>query len=132
RSGTICGIELPEELVECEKLPEPLFTPSTKAEIGGHDENIHPSKVTALIGEKHANAMAAAAVQVSSSASTPGADRRGFHARLVTLLASIDLRVWPSAGLVRQAVPAQLPRVHQIRQDQWSRVARGRRPENPQ
>ncbi len=38
--GTICGIRLPEGLKECEKLPEPIFTPSTKAEIGVHDENI--------------------------------------------------------------------------------------------
>ena len=39
--GTICGMKLPEGLVECAKLPEPLYTPSTKAEIGDHDENIN-------------------------------------------------------------------------------------------
>ena len=39
-SGEICGIKLPEGLQECQKLPEVLFTPSTKAEIGDHDENI--------------------------------------------------------------------------------------------
>ena len=38
--GTCCGIKMPEGLKECDKLPEPLFTPSTKAEIGDHDENI--------------------------------------------------------------------------------------------
>ena len=41
QDGTICGMKLPEGLVECEKLPEPLYTPSTKAEIGDHDENIN-------------------------------------------------------------------------------------------
>ena len=39
-NGTVCGIRLPEELNESEKLPEPIYTPSTKAEIGLHDENI--------------------------------------------------------------------------------------------
>lgn len=40
KDGTICGRKLPEGLKECEKLPEPLYTPSTKAELGEHDENI--------------------------------------------------------------------------------------------
>jgi phosphoribosylaminoimidazole-succinocarboxamide synthase len=40
KNGTVCGIKLPEGLSECEKLPEPIYTPSTKAEIGDHDENI--------------------------------------------------------------------------------------------
>ena len=40
KDGTVCGIKLPEGLKESDKLPEPLFTPSTKAELGDHDENI--------------------------------------------------------------------------------------------
>ena len=40
KNGTVCGIKLPEGLVESDKLPEPIYTPSTKAEIGLHDENI--------------------------------------------------------------------------------------------
>ncbi|MDO5456390.1 MAG: phosphoribosylaminoimidazolesuccinocarboxamide synthase, partial [Eubacteriales bacterium] len=40
KDGTVCGIKLPEGLRECDKLPEPIYTPSTKAEIGDHDENI--------------------------------------------------------------------------------------------
>ena len=39
-NGTVCGIKLPEGLQESEKLPEPIYTPSTKAEVGDHDENI--------------------------------------------------------------------------------------------
>jgi len=39
-NGTVCGIKLPEGLKECGRLPEPIYTPSTKAEIGDHDENI--------------------------------------------------------------------------------------------
>ena len=40
KTGKVCGIELPEGLKESDKLPEPIYTPSTKAEIGDHDENI--------------------------------------------------------------------------------------------
>jgi phosphoribosylaminoimidazole-succinocarboxamide synthase len=40
KDGTVCGIKLPEGLRESQKLPEPIYTPSTKAEIGDHDENI--------------------------------------------------------------------------------------------
>ncbi len=44
KDGTVCGIKLPEGLVESQKLPEPIYTPSTKAEIGDHDENISYEK----------------------------------------------------------------------------------------
>lgn len=40
QNGTVCGIALPDGLLECSKLPQPIYTPSTKAEIGDHDENI--------------------------------------------------------------------------------------------
>lgn len=49
-NGTVCGIKLPENLQESEKLPEPIFTPSTKAEIGDHDENISFEQVCEMIG----------------------------------------------------------------------------------
>ena len=49
--GTVCGIKLPEGLVEASKLPEPLFTPSTKAAIGDHDENISYERCVELVGE---------------------------------------------------------------------------------
>ncbi len=39
-NGTVCGIKLPEGLKECDRLPEPIYTPSTKADLGEHDENI--------------------------------------------------------------------------------------------
>ncbi len=44
KSGVVCGISLPAGLKECDKLPEPIYTPSTKAEIGDHDENISYEK----------------------------------------------------------------------------------------
>lgn len=52
-TGMVCGISLPEELLESQELPEPLFTPSTKAETG-HDENISFEKLVAIVGHKAA------------------------------------------------------------------------------
>jgi len=49
--GTVCGIELPGGLRESDKLPEPIFTPATKAE-SGHDENISPSHAAGIVGEE--------------------------------------------------------------------------------
>ncbi len=50
-SGSVCGIALPEGLRESEKLPEPLFTPSTKADAGAHDKNISFEQMAKLTGE---------------------------------------------------------------------------------
>ncbi|KAJ8515782.1 hypothetical protein ONZ45_g6820 [Pleurotus djamor] len=50
KSGTVHGISLPEGLIESQRLPEPLFTPSTKAEQGAHDENISPDEAAKIIG----------------------------------------------------------------------------------
>jgi len=52
KSGKICGIELPKGLVESEKLPQAIFTPSTKAEIGLHDENISEQQTASIIGRE--------------------------------------------------------------------------------
>ena len=49
--GTVCGIKLPAGLTEASKLPEPLFTPSTKAAIGDHDENISYERCVEIVGE---------------------------------------------------------------------------------
>jgi phosphoribosylaminoimidazole-succinocarboxamide synthase len=54
QKGSICGIPLPSGLKESEQLPEPIFTPSTKAEQGLHDENISMEKVKELIGPEKA------------------------------------------------------------------------------
>ena len=50
-TGCVCGIELPAGLKQAEKLPEPIFTPAAKAEVGTHDENISFEKVVELYGE---------------------------------------------------------------------------------
>ena len=53
-TGAICGIKLPAGLVESDKLPEPIFTPSTKAELGTHDENISFEQMVELCGKETA------------------------------------------------------------------------------
>ncbi len=53
KNGTVCGIKLPEGLKESDKLPEPIYTPSTKAEIGDHDENISYEKSIEVLEKKY-------------------------------------------------------------------------------
>ena len=57
RDGAVCGIQLPEGLTESDRLPEPIFTPSTKADVGQHDENISFEQFEGLVGSEPANAM---------------------------------------------------------------------------
>jgi phosphoribosylaminoimidazole-succinocarboxamide synthase len=51
KTGMVCGIKLPSGLVDSEKLPETIFTPSTKADIGDHDENITEEKAISIVGK---------------------------------------------------------------------------------
>jgi len=50
--GSICGIELPAGLAESEQLPEPIFTPATKAEVGDHDENVDFDRAAEIVGDR--------------------------------------------------------------------------------
>jgi phosphoribosylaminoimidazole-succinocarboxamide synthase len=68
-SNTVCGIALPPGLLESTKLEQPLFTPSTKAAIGGHDENISPQQAAALLGDSTASEIARRAIALYSAAS---------------------------------------------------------------
>jgi phosphoribosylaminoimidazole-succinocarboxamide synthase len=51
-SGAVCGIELPEGLRESDQLPEPIFTPATKADVGDHDENVDFDRAAEIIGDR--------------------------------------------------------------------------------
>ncbi len=51
-TGTVCGIPLPEGLEESERLPEPIFTPATKAEMGDHDENVSFDRAAEIVGDR--------------------------------------------------------------------------------
>ena len=55
QTGGVCGISLPENLLQADKLPEAIYTPSTKAEMGEHDENISFEQTVDLLGEEIAN-----------------------------------------------------------------------------
>lgn len=75
RTGTISGITLKEGLVESEKLPEPIFTPSTKAEIGEHDENISPMEAREIIGNEKYEIINDAVLEIYKSASSFALER---------------------------------------------------------
>lgn len=62
-SGAVCGIPLPKNLMDCEKLPSPVFTPATKAEVGEHDENISFDQTVAIIGLQRSTELAAQSLQ---------------------------------------------------------------------
>lgn len=64
KSGTVCGIKLPSGLKEAERLPEPLFTPSTKAAVGAHDENISFEQAAKIVGAKVAEQVRAASLAI--------------------------------------------------------------------
>ena len=68
KQGTVCGIQLPEGLVNSSKLPEPIFTPSTMAEIGDHDENISFERCAEILGEDAATQLRDLAIKVYSVA----------------------------------------------------------------
>ena len=68
-TGSICGVTLPEGLQFGDRLPEPIFTPAFKAELGEHDENITFERAVELIGEKHAKELRDMSLQIFSTAS---------------------------------------------------------------
>lgn len=75
KQGTVCGIKLPEGLVNASKLEEPIFTPSTKAELGDHDENISFERCAEIIGGGDAAALRDLSVKVYSKARDYAAER---------------------------------------------------------
>ncbi|KAJ2159376.1 Bifunctional purine biosynthetic protein ade1 [Coemansia sp. RSA 552] len=113
KSGSVCGIPLPDGLRESQKLPKPLFTPSTKAEYGEHDENIHPDKCAELIGRAQTDAMSQAALELYSRAAEYaagkgiiiadtkfefGVDKDGRLMLIDEALTPDSSRFWPSCS----------------------------------
>lgn len=111
RQGTVCGIQLPAGLQEAEKLPEPIFTPSTKAAVGDHDENISFAQCVDIIGEELAQqvrevsiALYSAAVEYAASrgiiiADTKfefGLDAEGQLTLMDEVLTPDSSRFWPA------------------------------------
>jgi phosphoribosylaminoimidazole-succinocarboxamide synthase len=109
RSGRICGIELPKGLQQAQKLPEPIFTPATKAE-SGHDENISFEQVEKLIGGELAHKVRDVSIQLYKEASDYaasrgiiiadtkfefGLDERGELVLIDEVLTADSSRFWP-------------------------------------
>lgn len=68
-TGEICGIKLPEGLKDGDKLPEPIFTPAFKADIGEHDQNIDFEKVVELVGQEIAQKLRSTSIDIYNQAS---------------------------------------------------------------
>ncbi|MBD9655599.1 MULTISPECIES: phosphoribosylaminoimidazolesuccinocarboxamide synthase [unclassified Pseudomonas] len=111
KSGTVCGIALPAGLKEAAKLPEPIFTPSTKAAVGDHDENISFAQCEAIIGAELAAqvrdtsiALYVAAVEYAATrgiiiADTKfefGLDENGTLTLMDEVLTPDSSRFWPA------------------------------------
>lgn len=75
KSGTVTGIQLPGGLEESSKLPKPLFTPSTKAEVGDHDENISFDRLTGIVGHDDAEELRSKTVAIYRRAADYAASR---------------------------------------------------------
>ena len=75
KSGTVCGIQLPAGLKEAAKLPQPIFTPSTKAAVGDHDENISFEQCEAIIGAELAAKVRDTSIALYSAAVEYAASR---------------------------------------------------------
>ena len=137
-TGEVCGIALPAGLRESDRLPEPIFTPATKAD-SGHDENISEAAAAQVVGAEllarlktltlalYAHGVAHAESQGHhprrhqvrvrpDRRRRAAADRRDDDAGLVALLAEGHVRARRAAAKLRQAVRARLSRVDQVEQ----------------
>ncbi len=125
KTQTVCNIQLPAGLVEASKLSAPLYTPSTKAELGTHDENIHPDQAAKILGV-HADAVKSLALKLYTTARDYAATRGiiiadtkfefGVNAAGKVILADEVLtpdssRFWPAkdykAGVVQNSFDKQ-------------------------
>ncbi|SES27074.1 phosphoribosylaminoimidazolesuccinocarboxamide synthase [Actinokineospora terrae] len=75
RTGAVCGITLPPGLVEGSKLPEPIYTPATKAPLGEHDENVTFDEIAEVIGTEHATVVRELTLAVYRRAAEHAAER---------------------------------------------------------
>jgi len=112
RSGAVCGMPLPKGLTESARLPQPMFTPSTKAESGTHDENISVRRMFDIVGEEYGSALHEAAISLYAKARDHAAKRGiiiadtkfefGLVDGQVTLVDEVltpdSSRFWPAAS----------------------------------
>jgi phosphoribosylaminoimidazole-succinocarboxamide synthase len=122
RTGVVCGVELPPGLVEASALPEPVFTPATKAELGAHDENVTFERVAAMVGAERAAELRSLTLRVYGRAAEHarqrgviladtkfefGVDTSGALVLADEVLTPDSSRYWPADGyLPGQAQPS--------------------------
>jgi phosphoribosylaminoimidazole-succinocarboxamide synthase len=113
RFGSVCGIKLPQGLRMADPLPEPIFTPASKAPAGQHDENIDFERIVKLIGKKHAEEVRRAALAIYRFAAAHarardiiiadtkfefGVDKAGHLILIDEALSPDSSRFWPVAS----------------------------------
>ena len=132
--GAVCGVPLPPGLVDGSRLPEPIFTPATKAALGEHDENVSFEAVVATVGRADAEQLRRITLAVYDRAEAIARDRgivladtklelgrsaaggtrlgrRGADTRLLALLAARSVGAGTRAAVLRQAVRPRLAHV---------------------
>lgn len=110
-SGSVCGVELPEGLTEASRLPEPIFTPATKAEQGEHDENVSFDVVVEKLGRERAEELREATLRIYATAAALaeekgiiladtkfefGVDKHGTLVLADEVLTPDSSRYWPA------------------------------------
>ncbi|HTP95356.1 MAG TPA: phosphoribosylaminoimidazolesuccinocarboxamide synthase [Burkholderiales bacterium] len=113
KTGAICGVKLPAGLAEAQKLPEPIFTPATKAPAGQHDENISFDEAAKIIGADYAKQVHDASIRLYSEAADYaatkgiiiadtkfefGVDSAGKLYLIDEVLTPDSSRFWPQSG----------------------------------
>ncbi len=122
KTGAVCGIQLPEGLQQAQQLPQAIFTPSTKAEVGGHDENISFEKTVNLLGQDMAEQVRDVSIKLYQEASAYalergiiiadtkfefGTDKNGELILIDEILTPDSSRFWPvDAYQVGQSPPS--------------------------
>jgi phosphoribosylaminoimidazole-succinocarboxamide synthase len=119
-SGEICGVKLPAGLINADRLPEPIFTPARKAEMGHHDENVSFSTIAGEIGHDLAERIRAISIELYQSAASYaatrgiliadtkfefGLDDAGQIVLMDEVLTADSSRFWPEDGYQRGANP---------------------------
>ncbi len=111
KTGAVCGISLPEGLQQAQQLPQAIFTPSTKADVGGHDENISFEKTVSLLGQDMAERVRDASIRLYQEAAAYalergiiiadtkfefGTDKNGELVLIDEVLTPDSSRFWPA------------------------------------
>jgi phosphoribosylaminoimidazole-succinocarboxamide synthase len=119
RTGAVCGIALPSDLVEASKFDQPLFTPATKAEIGAHDENVSFDRVAEMVGAERAGQLRDLTLQTYNIAADHalrkgiiiadtkfefGADRNGNLVLADEVFTPDSSRYWPADSYTEGSV----------------------------